>query len=58
MSQGAGLRLSGHPGDWILSVRMVWLEKSAGEATKFEPQFKLNCVCVAGEHDEFGGRYH
>jgi hypothetical protein len=58
MSQGAGLRLSGHPGDWILSVRMVWLEKSAGEATMFEPQFKLNCACVAGEHDEFGGRHH
>ncbi len=52
------MRLSGHPGDWILSVRMVWLEKPTGEATKFEPQFKLNGVRVAGEHDEFGGRHH
>ena len=57
-SQGAGLRLPGLPGDRILSVRVVWLEKSAGEPAKFEPQFKLNCRRVAGEHDEFGGRHH
>jgi hypothetical protein len=52
------LRLSGLTGGWILSVRMVWLEKSAGEPAKFEPQFRLNCIRVAGEHDEFGGRHH
>ena len=46
---GAGLRLSGHPGrlDTERANDLSWKSQPARQA-KFEPQFKLNCVCSSG----------